>query len=56
MVSIRIDNELSERNTINVRIQHSMSHTFYCIYINDIHIALTNLNINYNCILFANYR
>ena len=58
MVSISLYNELSERNIINVEVQHGsiFDPILFIVYINDILIALNNLNINYNFILFANYR
>ena len=55
-MSSRIDNELSGKSIINVAVpQESMlCSLLFILYINNIHIALHNLNINYNRILFAN--
>ena len=55
MLLTRLNNELSERNIINVReLQESiLSPLLFILYIKDNHIALHNLNINFNLILSA---
>ena len=57
MLSTRIDDELYRRSIINVGVPPGsiVGLLPFILYINDIHMALDNLNINCKLILFADY-